>query len=113
MSSRKLSTHVLDTSNGKAAANVKVTVYRLNEFQEWTAIRPGETNSDGRCQLLENAEFPIGVYKLTFHVGVYFAAKNVKTFYPAVDIIVDCSDNQNYHIPLLLSPYGYTTYRGT
>lgn len=113
MSSRKLSTHVLDTSNGKAAQNVKVTVYRLNEFQEWNAIRPGETNADGRCQLLDNAEFSLGVYKLTFHVGTYFAAKNVRTFYPAVDIIVDCSENQHYHIPLLLSPYGYTTYRGT
>ncbi|KAH8413663.1 hypothetical protein KR222_003091 [Zaprionus bogoriensis] len=113
MSSRKLSTHVLDTSTGRAAQHVKVTVFRLDELQEWRAIRPGETNSDGRCQLLDNADFPLGIYKLTFHVGAYFAARNVKTFYPAIDIIVDCGENQSYHIPLLLSPYGYTTYRGT
>ncbi|XP_034478345.1 probable 5-hydroxyisourate hydrolase [Drosophila innubila] len=113
MNTRKLSTHVLETSSGKAASNIKVTVYRLDEIQEWRAIRPSQTNSDGRCLLLDQGEFPMGIYKLTFHVGPYFAAKNMTTFYPAIDIIVDCNENQNYHIPLLLSPYGYTTYRGT
>ncbi|KAH8393355.1 hypothetical protein KR215_006578 [Drosophila sulfurigaster] len=113
MNTRKLSTHVLETSAGKAAANIKVTVYRLDEIQEWKAIRPGQTNADGRCLLLDHGEFPNGIYKLTFNVGAYFAAKNQTTLYPAIDIIAECNENQNYHIALLLSPYGYTTYRGT
>ncbi|KAH8299741.1 hypothetical protein KR044_005320 [Drosophila immigrans] len=113
MNSRKLSTHVLETSTGKAAPNIKVTVYRLDELQEWRAIRPSQTNADGRCLVLDQGEFPNGIYKLTFHVGAYFAAKNMTTLYPAIDIIAECNENRNYHIPLLLSPYGYTTYRGT
>ncbi|XP_064543191.1 uncharacterized protein LOC135431793 [Drosophila montana] len=113
MNTRKLTTHVLNTSTGKAAANIKVTTYRLEESQEWKALRPSETNSDGRCQLLDLSDFSKGIYKLTFHVGAYFAAQNIKTFYPAVELIVDCSEEQNYHVPLLLSPYGYSTYRGT
>ncbi|EDW72561.1 uncharacterized protein Dwil_GK20968 [Drosophila willistoni] len=115
MVARTFSTHILDTSKGKAAANVKVTVYRLNETQEWQGLRAVQTNQDGRCQLLKDGdEFPSGIYKLTFHVGAYFAEQNEKTLYPAIEIIVDCDDEQDhYHIPLLLNPFGYTTYRGT
>ncbi|ALC41104.1 CG30016 [Drosophila busckii] len=113
MNTRKLSTHVLNTANGKAVANIKITTYRLDELQEWRALRPSQTNTDGRCLLLENSDFTHGIYKLTFHVGAYYASQNMKTLYPAIDIIVDCSEDQNYHIPLLLSSYGYTTYRGT
>ncbi|XP_034650916.1 5-hydroxyisourate hydrolase [Drosophila subobscura] len=113
MDARKFSTHVLDTSVGKAAASVRVTVSVLDEIQEWRSLRAVQTNADGRCQLLEAGEFPSGVYKLKFHVGAYFAERNVNTLYPAIDIMVDCSENQNYHIPLLLNPFGYSTYRGT
>lgn len=113
MNTRKLSTHVLNTSTGKAASNIKVTAYRLNDSQEWIAIKPAKTNTDGRCLLLEQANFTNGIYKLTFQVGSYFAEQNIKTFYPAIDIIVDCCEVQSYHIPLLISPFGYSTYRGT
>ncbi|XP_030246754.1 uncharacterized protein LOC115565691 [Drosophila navojoa] len=113
MNTRKLSTHVLNTSTGKAASNVKVTVYRLNDSQEWIPIKPAQTNADGRCQLLSEADFINGIYKLTFQVGLYFAEQNIKTFYPAIDVIVDCCEAQSYHIPLLISPFGYSTYRGT
>ncbi|KAH8304325.1 5-hydroxyisourate hydrolase [Drosophila kikkawai] len=113
MDVRKFSTHILDTSVGEAAANVRVTVSRLDELQEWKSLRAAKTNEDGRCQLLEPGQFPSGIYKLTFHVGSYFAARNVKTLYPVIEIIADCSENQHYHIPLLLNPYGYSTYRGT
>lgn len=98
---------------GKAAANVRVTVSRLDEIQEWRSLRAAQTDADGRSLLLEPGQFPSGIYKLTFHVGAYFAERHVRTFYPAVDIIVDCSENQHYHIPLLLNPFGYSTYRGT
>ncbi|KAH8402489.1 hypothetical protein KR009_012382 [Drosophila setifemur] len=113
MDARKFSTHVLDTSVGKAAANVRVTVSRLDEIQEWRPLRATQTNEDGRCELLAPGEFPSGIYKLTFHVGPYFAERNVRSLYPAIEIIVDCSENQNHHIPLLLNPFGYSTYRGT
>ncbi|KAH8274622.1 hypothetical protein KR026_008307 [Drosophila bipectinata] len=113
MDTRKFSTHVLDTSLGKAAANVRITVSRLDEIHEWRPLRAAQTNEDGRCQLLEPGQFQHGIYKLTFHVGAYFAEHNTRTIYPAVDIMVDCSENLNYHIPLLLNPFGYSTYRGT
>ncbi|KAH8237300.1 hypothetical protein KR038_009374 [Drosophila bunnanda] len=113
MDARKFSTHILDTSVGKAAANVRVTVSRLDEIQEWRSLRAAQTNEDGRCQLLEPGQFLSGIYKLTFHVGSYFAERKVPTLYPVIEIIVDCSENQHYHIPLLLNPFGYSTYRGT
>ncbi|EDW47319.1 5-hydroxyisourate hydrolase [Drosophila sechellia] len=113
MEARKFSTHILDTSVGKAAANVRITVSRLDEIQEWRSLRAAQTDADGRCLLLESGQFPSGIYKLTFHVGAYYAERSVRTLYPAIDLIVDCSENQNYHIPLLLNPFGYSTYRGT
>ncbi|XP_030381455.1 uncharacterized protein LOC115629192 [Scaptodrosophila lebanonensis] len=109
-----LSTHVLDTSLGTAAANLKVTVHRFDdESQKWQAVRAKQTDPDGRCNVFEQSEFPSATYKLTFHVGAYYVGKNLKTLYPAIEILVDCTDDQHYHLPLLLSPYGYTTYRGS
>ncbi|KAM7348892.1 uncharacterized protein ACRADG_008054 [Cochliomyia hominivorax] len=112
--SRTLSTHVLDTSRGKAAAEVPVTVYRFAENQQWQELKQDKTDRDGRAsQLLELNDFTSGIYKLQFNVQKYYDNLSVECFYPFIEVVVKCVRGQHYHIPLLLSPFGYTTYRGT
>lgn len=118
MTARKtpISTHVLDTSRGQPVGGLQVSLYRLINGR-WTYINEGVTNTDGRCsQLLEKGEFLIGRYKLHFDVDKYFEAQKIPSLYPFIEIVFDCKDNAenvNYHIPLLLNPFGYTTYRGS
>lgn len=111
-----ISTHVLDTSRGQPVMGLQVSLYRLINGR-WTYINEGVTNSDGRCsQLLEKGEFLTGRYKLHFDVDKYFEAQKIASLYPFIEIVFDCKDNGdniNYHIPLLLNPFGYTTYRGS
>lgn len=110
---KTISCHILDTSIGLAAANIDITVYRLNE-SEWKSITKTTTNSDGRCSQIVNIEqFLTGLYKLSFDVKPYFERKGIKSFYPYIEIVIECVAEEHYHIPLLLSPFGYTTYRGT
>lgn len=110
----KITTHVLDTALGKPAAGVHV----LLEQQKSSGFREvgrGITNSDGRCLDL-TADFTLsaGVYKLTFEPKEYFAASGRSTFYPSVPIIFEVTAaNEHHHVPLLLSPFGYSTYRGS
>jgi hydroxyisourate hydrolase len=103
----RISTHILNTSTGKPAAHVSVRLYR--EDQE---IASGQTDSDGRCaNLLEDGlTITTATYKLVFEVGSVFA----DGFYPHVMVAFKALEGtMHYHIPLLLSPYGYTTYRGS
>jgi 5-hydroxyisourate hydrolase len=98
-----ISTHVLDTAKGKPAAGVKLTLHRGEEV-----LFTGETDSDGRARLLDHAE--AATYRLTFDIGAY----NPEGFYPQATIVFRVDDpNAHYHVPLLLSPFGYTTYRGS
>lgn len=109
-----LSVHVLNLENGLPSAEVKVT---LEEQQQgkWVQIAQATTNAQGRISGLfpENKAFAKGLYKVTFKTGDWFQQRQQKTFFPEVPVIftVDGSVN-HYHIPLLLSPYGYSTYRG-
>lgn len=106
-----ITTHVLDVSVGRPAAGIDVRLARFHD-DEWRAIGHGVTDADGRAtQLLAPGSLHAGTYRLTFAVGDYFASK---TFYPHVDIVfvVEKAD-EHYHVPLLLSPYGYSTYRGS
>lgn len=102
-----ISTHILDTSRGRPAANVRVRLFR-DERELSSAV----TNADGRCPALLAPGVPLepGVYRLVFETGVYFA----DGFYPEVSISFAVRDGSaNYHIPLLISPFGFTTYRGS
>lgn len=115
----RLTTHVLDTAQGRPGAAIKVTVYKI-AGQERHLLRTVETNNDGRCDrpLLEGAEFQPGVYELTFDVGGYFARAGVKLPDPPfVDQVVlrfgVAQPDQHYHVPLLVSPWSYSTYRGS
>lgn len=110
-----ITTHVLDTAAGKPAAGIAVALARLSSSGQWIQLATGTTNADGRvAELIEPELFEPGVYRLLFTTGYYFAARGQRGFYPIVPIIFEVSDrDSHYHVPLLLSPYGYSTYRGS
>ena len=111
-----ITTHVLDTSLGQPAEGVDVNLEMLLESGEWKKIGQGKTNSDGRVNELLPAGHALtkGLYKLTFDTDTYFKKKSAKSFYPFVPIVFEIHDTQShYHVPLLLSPFGYSTYRGS
>ncbi|XP_061394722.1 uncharacterized protein LOC133330278 [Musca vetustissima] len=112
--SRTISCHVLDTALGKAVADLPLTLYRQRDNGEWQELGHHATNADGRVgQLVDAKDFNSGTYKLKFDVQPYFELCQVSSFYPFIEIIIKCERGQHYHVPLLLSPFGYTTYRGT
>ena len=108
----KLTTHVLDTAKGRPAAGVKLELYRA-EGEAERLVASGVTNADGRTErpLLDGAELRPGFYRLAFHVGAYFGGES---FYDVVPVRFRISDAAaHYHVPLLSSPWSYTTYRGS
>jgi 5-hydroxyisourate hydrolase len=110
----RLSTHVLDTSVGRPGAGVRLVLRRDGEVL--VDIR---TNADGRTDkpLLEGAAFRTGAYELTFHVGDYFRARGTPLadppFLDVIPLRFSIADDADYHVPLLVSPFGYSTYRGS
>jgi 5-hydroxyisourate hydrolase len=112
----RISTHVLDTARGKPAAGMPVRLERKDSTGKWSPLGSGQTDQDGRCgQLLpDGATLAEGEYRLTFDTATYFATCEVDGLYPAVEILFRVrSGESHFHIPLLLSPHGYTTYRGS
>jgi len=112
----RISTHVLDTAKGKPATGVPVRLEREDSSGKWSSLGSGQTDQDGRCgQLLpEGTTLAAGVYRLLFDTASYFRASGVDGLYPAVEITFRIRRGElNFHIPLLLSPNGYTTYRGS
>ncbi|KAG0265297.1 hypothetical protein DFQ27_000703 [Actinomortierella ambigua] len=112
--------HVLDSSCGRPGRNVPVKLEQLNPAANnvWTSVAYGLTDADGRVgNLLDPShQLVAGIYRMTFQTAEYWAANGVKGFYPYVQIIFEVApgaESQHYHIPLLLSPYSYTTYRGS
>jgi 5-hydroxyisourate hydrolase len=109
-----ISTHVLDTSLGRAAFGVAVLLEVESPNGGWKEAGRGLTNADGRIPDLLKASLERTRYRLTFETAAYFEARSVPCFYPHVVIVFEVRDaDQHHHIPLLLSPYGYSTYRGT
>lgn len=111
-----ISTHVLDTALGRPAPGVRVTLERLGEAGQAVMIGTGSTDDDGRMKnLVEGGALPgAGLYRLTFFVEEYFAAAGREAFYPQVEVTFRVTEaTQHYHVPLLLSPFGYSTYRGS
>jgi 5-hydroxyisourate hydrolase len=110
-----ITTHILDLSTGKPAPGVRVALARIDDAQR-TTVGSGVTDADGRLRdLVPKAEkLNAGVFELAFETGVYFRSHGVEPFHPRVTIVVEISDAaQHYHVPLLISPFGYTTYRGS
>ena len=111
----KLTTHVLDTMAGLPAAGLKIDLYRL-EGGKAKHLSSHKTNSDGRVDapLLENDDFKLGTYRLDFHAGAYLETAGGSDFLNIIPIQFIISDPaRHYHVPLLLSAYGYSTYRGS
>lgn len=111
-----ISTHVLDTSRGLPASDVPLRLERQESPGEWRLLAAARTDSNGRCgQLLPEGEsLHEGLYRLTFDTEHYFASQPAAGLYPMVQIIFAVREREgHFHIPLLLSPNGYTTYRGS
>jgi len=111
-----ITTHVLDTARGRPAAGVPVTLEAQAAPPLWQVVGKGVTDADGRLKslLAGGAALQAGTYRLTFDTAAYFRAQNVETFYPEVRVTFTVRDAaQHYHVPLLLSPHGYSTYRGS
>ena len=116
----KLTTHVLDTAHGHPAAKVRVRVYRIGSADERDLICETVTNADGRCDapLLEGGAFETGVYELVFGAGAYFAGQGEGGPRPPFvgDVVLRfgiADAAQHYHVPLLVSPWSWSTYRGS
>lgn len=111
-----ISTHVLDTSVGRPAAGVPIVLERKDDQGDWKELNRATTNADGRVAdlLPAGTRLAAGLYRLTFGTGTYFKKRKADGFYPHVTIVFQVDDaKQHYHVPLLLSPFGYSTYRGS
>lgn len=111
----QITTHVLDTTRGKPAAGVPIALY-VKTGDTWTELGSGVTNADGRIGGLldDTLKLDAGTYRMHFDTKSYFDSLEEKGFYPYVDIVFELdAGGDHYHIPLLLSAYGYSTYRGS
>jgi len=113
---KRISTHVLDVAQGKPAKGVAVSLDRREGSGNWVTVGSSRTDSDGRCdQLLpEGDALRAGLYRLSFDTASYDHTENTEGLYPVVEITFRVREGESqFHIPLLLSPHGYTTYRGS
>jgi 5-hydroxyisourate hydrolase len=111
-----ITTHVLDTSAGRPGGGIAVSLERMTDAAEWETIGEGQTDTDGRAKelLSATAAFLPGNYRLIFEIGPYFSQRNIECFFSQVTITFVVNDaEQHYHVPLLVSPFGYSTYRGS
>ncbi|GEL98763.1 hydroxyisourate hydrolase [Cellulomonas terrae] len=108
----RLSTHVLDTALGRPAAGVPVTLAVLASGA-WTELAAEVTDADGRARSLGPDAVPPGRYRFVFDTAAYFAATGQVGFHPEVVVVFDVVADEHYHVPLLLSPFAYSTYRGS
>lgn len=114
MSKSVITTHILDTSSGFPAANVPVSLFQKVNA-DWLEIATGKTNDDGRITdwLTNDKQLPFGIYKVSFDLDDYYKDAEPAAFYPIAEVVFRYQDNRHHHIPLLLTPFGYSTYRGS
>lgn len=110
----QITTHVLDTTIGKPGVGIHIELQERKE-DKWQTLAEGVTNTDGRITDLLDSETLLqpAIYRMVFHTGKYFTKNNQKAFYPVVFIHFETMDQSHYHVPLLLNPFGYSTYRGS
>lgn len=111
----QLSSHILDITQGKPATDVKISLAKQNAQGEWTHIDEKYTDDNGRIPdflKVENGKHAHGIYKLTYFTEPYFTKLNQDSFYPFIEVVFEIKDDNHYHVPITLSPFGYSTYRG-
>lgn len=111
----QLSSHILDITLGKPATNVKISLAKQDQNGKWMAIDKKVTDKNGRINNFLKEEKNVnhqGIYKLTYHTEAYFKSLGQKSFYPFIEVVFELKDNNHYHVPITLSAYGYSTYRG-
>ncbi|MEO7049498.1 MAG: hydroxyisourate hydrolase [Ferruginibacter sp.] len=110
----QLSTHILDVSKGTPAAGVPISLEKYNaQTSVWTVVDKKITDSNGRIpDFLPANNSNRGIYKLTFFTSDYFKKNNSESFYPFIEVVFQIKDEKHYHVPITLSAYGYSTYRG-
>lgn len=112
----QLSTHILDITQGQPAANVAVVLEKQDLVGDWYQVSNSQTDQNGRISnfLLQNSTMDNqGIYRLIFKTKAYFEAQGMQTFYPYIEVVFEINDSKHYHVPITLSPYGYSTYRGS
>ena len=109
-----LSSHILDISTGLPAPGVNVKLEQLDKKSKvWKMIDEKKTDQNGRItNFLEENKSEKGIYKLTFLVADYFKSKKTESFYPFIEVVFEIKNEKHYHVPITLSPFGYSTYRG-
>jgi 5-hydroxyisourate hydrolase len=107
-----ITTHVLDTSTGRPVAGVAVGL-EANRSGTWHPVASSITDADGRCRDLGPDDVDHGVYRLTFATGEWFAARGFEAFHPEISVTFEVRDARHHHVPLLVAPFGYSTYRGS
>jgi 5-hydroxyisourate hydrolase len=114
MSARShITSHVLDAATGRPAAGIPVTLAQLSS-DGWQTLAEAVTDSDGRVSQFGPARVPAGRYRVTFDTETYFASLGQSAFYPEVQVVFELAEvDAHYHVPLLLSPFAYSTYRGS
>jgi len=110
----QLSSHILDISKGMPASDVHIRLEKLEtDKKTWSIIQEKVTDVNGRIpDFLSNERSNEGIYKLTFLTADYFKNQNIESFYPFIEVVFEIKDNKHYHVPITLSAYGYSTYRG-
>jgi 5-hydroxyisourate hydrolase len=110
----EITTHVLDTSRGRPAVGFQVGL-QIKSAETWKKLGAGLTDANGRCsELLGGSQLEAGTYRLLFNAGDYYRDLHVETFYSEISIVFEVSHPEaHYHVPLLISPFGYSTYRGS
>lgn len=110
-----VSSHILDITKGKPATNVKIMLSKQNKKGNWVKVDEKMTDEQGRIgDFLKEQKGVIqqGIYKLTYYTEPYFKKMGQESFYPFIEVVFELKDNSHYHVPITLSPYGYSTYRG-
>lgn len=110
----QLSSHILDVSKGMPASDVKIKLEKLNETNKvWYFVDEKMTDENGRIgNFLKSGKDNTGIYRFTYYTAEYFQKAGVESFYPFIEVVFQIQDDKHYHVPITLSAYGYSTYRG-
>ncbi len=111
----QLSSHILDNTLGKPATGVKITLSKQDNKGNWKQVDEKYTDNNGRITdfIKQDGKNNTGIYKLTYHTQPYFKKLDQASFYPFIEVVFELKDNEHYHVPITLSAFGYSTYRGS